>query len=188
MNQIKEFDVPSNVSQFADLVRELHGVDVNQCYQCRKCTSGCPVANCMDYTPAQIIHAVRLGLKDAVLESNTYWFCIACGTCTTRCPQETGLLNIMDSLAIIARREGIKPKSPEVARFYGIGLFIIRSYGRMYDLGIAAMMQLRSGNPIRDLGYGLKMLRKGKLEILPNSQNRAAVKRIFERVKEREKG
>ena len=189
MVEIKEFDIPSDtVTEFGQLVKELHDVDANQCYQCRKCTSGCPVVEFMDYTPSQIIHGIRLGLRDMVLNSNTYWFCVACGTCTTRCPQETGLIKIMDSLANIALHEGIKPKLPEVAKFYSIALANIRSFGQMYDLGIVAMLKLRTGNLTQDLGYGLKMLKKGKLELLPSRQNVAGMKRIFDRVKKWEKG
>ena len=106
MAQIKEFNVPSDtVAEFADLVEELHDVDANQCYQCRKCTSGCPLAHLMDYTPAQVIHAVRLGLKDLVLNSNTFWLCIACGTCFYICP--TGAITIQEV------EEGQKARVPE---------------------------------------------------------------------------
>ena len=188
MAQIKEFNVPSDtVAEFADLVKELHDVDANQCYQCRKCTSGCPLAHLMDYTPAQVIHAVRLGLKDLVLNSNTFWLCIACGTCIARCPHETGLYKIMDALANIAIREGIKPKDPGMAKFYSIGLNNIRTFGRMYELGVMAMLKLQTGNLTRDVGLGIKMLGKGKLEFLPVFQNTAAARRVFGRVKEREK-
>lgn len=188
MGKLKEFDIPSDsVSEFSDLVKELHDVDVNLCYQCRKCTSGCPLTDFMDYTPTQIIHAVRLGLKDLVLNSNTFWYCIACGTCSTRCPLETSLLKVMDALSNIALKEGIKPKAPDIAKFYQIGLANISSFGRMYDLGVAGMLKLQTGNLTQDLATGLKMLRKGKLGLLPSFQNTATMKRIFKRVKEREK-
>lgn len=188
MAEIKELDVPSdNVTEFADLVKELHGVDANQCYQCRKCTSGCPLAHLMDYTPAQIIHAVRLGLRGLVLNSNTYWLCVACGTCIARCPHETGLYKIMDALANTAIKEGIKPKDADIAKFYNIGLNNIRTFGRMYELGVIAMLKLQAGHLTRDVGMGIKMLGKGKLELLPVFQNTAAAKRVFDRVKEREK-
>ena len=64
------------------------GQNINLCYQCRKCSAGCPIVYEMDYTPTQIIQAIRLGMKDLVLKSKTIWLCTSCETCTTRCPQD----------------------------------------------------------------------------------------------------
>ncbi|MHA2065026.1 MAG: 4Fe-4S dicluster domain-containing protein [Candidatus Thorarchaeota archaeon] len=187
MAEIKEFDVPSDtVSEFADLIKELHNTDANQCYQCSRCTSGCPLTHHMDYTPAQIMHAIRLGLRDLVLSSNTYWLCLACGTCTARCPRETGLYSIMDALANIAVKEGVKPKDPEIAKFYNIAVKNIRTFGQMYEMGTMLALKLQTGQIIRDVGMGIKMMGKGKLELMPTFQNTAAMKRIFKRVEERE--
>ena len=183
-----EFTIPSDtVSELGELVKNLEGIDVNACYQCRKCTSGCPLVDAMDYTPTQIMHAVRLGLEDLVLNSSTIWLCLACGTCVTRCPQEVDVPRVMDALAITARRKGVKPKAPDIARFYNTGLAIIRYFGKMYDLGIAGMMKLTTRKFTQDTGLGIKMFRKGKLGLLPGFQNTSAVKKIFDRVKEREK-
>jgi len=85
------------------------GENVNLCYQCKKCTAGCPVVHDMDYTPTQIIHAVRLGMKDLVLKSKTIWLCASCETCTTRCPQDIDIAGIMDAARIIAKREKVTP-------------------------------------------------------------------------------
>src|SRR3990170_5751478 len=56
-----EWQVPAAVSEFGDLLEETSGVDSNVWFQCRKFVSGCPVAYAMDYTPVQLLHAVRLG-------------------------------------------------------------------------------------------------------------------------------
>ena len=69
--------------QIKDVVSE----DVNLCYQCEKCTSGCPVSYAMDLVPAQIMHASQLNRKQLILKSNTVWLCASCETCTTRWPQ-----------------------------------------------------------------------------------------------------
>jgi len=188
MGKLKEFDINSDsVSEFSDTVKELHNVDVNLCYQCRKCTSGCPLTYIMDYSPAQIIHAVSLGLKDLALSSNTYWVCVACGTCTTRCPQEVDILKVMDSLANIALREEVKPKAPDVANFYKVGISNIHTFGKLYEVGLGGLLKLKNGHLFQDLVIYMKMLFKGKLELLPSFQNRAAMKRIFDRVRKQEK-
>ena len=183
-----ELNIPSDtVSEFAEIIKETGGLDVNVCYQCKKCTSGCPVSYAMDYTPTQLIHAISLGLKDLVLNSATLWLCASCETCTTRCPQEVDIAKVMDALRIMAVRAGIKPKVTEVTKFYRTGLTNIRFFGRMYELGLIGMLKLSTGQFTKDLGLGIKMLKKGKLKLLPSWQGSSMTRRIFARVKEREK-
>jgi heterodisulfide reductase subunit C len=187
VKSLPEYDlVPGHISEFASGIKALHGVDVNMCYQCRKCTSGCPLAEFMDMTPTQVIHAVRLGLKDLVLNTNTYWLCVACGTCTARCPQETGLLKVMDALANIAIKDGVTPKEPAVAEFYGTGLSMIKNFGMMYEAGVAGLLSINTGNIGRDIGVGLRMFKKGKLYVLPHFQNSREMRRIFKKVAKKE--
>ncbi len=186
--EIIEFNIPSDtVSEFAEAIKETSGLDINLCYQCKKCTSGCPVAYTMDYTPTQLIHAVRLGLNDLVLNSATIWLCVSCETCATRCPQELDLVKVMDTLRIMAMRAGIKPKVSEVAAFYHTGLNNIRFFGRMYELGLIGMLKLSTGQFTKDIGLGIKMLKKRKLKLLPSFQGSSITRRIFAKVKEREK-
>jgi len=96
-------------SQLAEEVLRESGQEVNLCYQCRKCAAGCPISYAMDYKPAQLIHAIRLGMDDLVFNSKTVWLCASCETCTTRCPQEVDVAKVMDAVKIITHRRGIKP-------------------------------------------------------------------------------
>jgi heterodisulfide reductase subunit C len=162
------WNVPSLAPQFADLLKETSGVDLNVCYQCRKCYSGCPVAFAMDRTPVQLIHAARLGLKDYVLGSTTIWLCAACETCVTRCPQEIDLVKLMDAMKRIALRSRVRIADPEVAGFYRASLLNIRLFGRMYEIGLIGQLKLATLNFARDLGLGLEMLKKRKLTLLPD--------------------
>lgn len=185
---IMEFDIPSDtVSEFAEIIKQTSGLDINVCYQCKKCTSGCPVSYVMDYTPTQLIHAIHLGLKDLVLNSATIWLCASCETCTTRCPQEVDIAKVMDVLRIIAIHDGIKPKVTDVAAFYRTGLANLRLFGRMYELGLIGMLKLATGQFTKDIGLGTKMLKKGKLKLLPSFQGSSMTRRIFAKVKQREK-
>jgi len=112
------------------------GENVNLCYQCKKCTAGCPVVHDMDYTPTQIIHAVRLGMKDLVLKSKTIWLCASCETCTTRCPQDIDIAGIMDAARIIAKREKVTPAIKDIPALHKSFLQIIKMFGRSYELGV----------------------------------------------------
>lgn len=188
LSPVLEYElIPGHISEFSSNIKAIHGIDANMCYQCGKCTSGCPLSEYMDMTPTQVIHAVRLGFKELVLNTNTYWLCVACGTCTGRCPQDTGLLQVMDALANIAIREGITPKEPAVAEFYRTGLNMVKRFGMMYEAGVAGVLSLKTGSLRRDAGLGIRMLKKGKLDVIPHSQNAAEMKKIFERVADKER-
>jgi heterodisulfide reductase subunit C len=173
-----------NVSEFANTIKKTSGLDVNMCYQCKKCSSGCPISYAMDYPPAQLMHAIRLGLKDLVFNSNTIWLCASCETCTTRCPQEVDIAKTMDALRIMAFNTGIKPKVTDMAAFYRAGLMNIRFFGRMYELGLIGILKLSTGQLTRDIDLGIKMLKKGKLKLLPSFKGSSSTRRIFAKAKE----
>lgn len=143
-------------------------VNVNLCYQCGKCSAGCPMSYAMDYTPLQVIHAIRLGLKDPVLNSKTIWMCSACQTCTTRCPQEVDIARVMDAVRIIAVSEGVKPRISIVHAFNRAALRNIKWFGRMYEIGLIGDLKLRTLEFFKDMKLGLRMFLKGKLKIIPS--------------------
>ena len=164
-------------------------VNVNLCYQCRKCSAGCPMSADMDYTPVQLIHAIRLGLKDMVLNSKTMWMCSSCQTCTTRCPQEVDIARIMDAAKIMAIAEGIKPPVSSVHTFNKAALRNIKWFGRMYELGLIGDLKMRTFEFFKDMGLGAKMFFKGKLKIVPSLSPLRTLTtwKIFSRVKKKER-
>lgn len=174
-------------SQFREEVEKESGEKVNLCYQCMKCTAGCPMAEEMDYSPTQIVHAIRLGLRDKVINSKTIWVCASCETCTTRCPQGVDIAKLMDTARHLAIKEGITV--PEEVRgiplFYRTALKNIRSFGRMYEVGMIASLKLATGEYFKDLKLGYRMGLKGKLKILPERpRSFKEVKKIFEKALE----
>ena len=162
-------------------------VNVNMCYQCGKCAAGCPVAFAMDYPPAQIIHAVRLGLDEMVLGSKTIWLCSACETCTTRCPQGVDVCKVMDTAKITAVRKGVPPAVRNVRQFHKAALGNVRMFGRMWELGVIALLKLRTGGLFSDVGLGMRMLLKGKLSFLPTFTGARRAGRIFSRAEQAER-
>jgi heterodisulfide reductase subunit C len=93
----------------------------------------------------------------------------------------------MDAVRIIAQRKKIKAKIPEVPIFYRSSLRNIALFGRMYELGLIATLKLLTRSFTKDMGLGLRMLRKGKLNIFPSFKGALAARRIFSQVKAREK-
>lgn len=138
------------------------------CYQCVRCTSGCPLADEFDLTPNQVLRSLQLGEDDRVLNSKTIWLCASCHTCVTRCPQAIDLPRINDHLAMEAHKRGIKPKVPEIATFRKVFLRNARFLGRAYELGLIMEMNLRTKQPMKDVPMGLGMLKKGKVKVIPS--------------------
>jgi heterodisulfide reductase subunit C len=167
---------------------QLHsGTDVNMCYQCGKCAAGCSFAYAMDYPPAQLIHAVRLGLDDLVLNSRSMWLCAACETCTTRCPQEVDIAKVMDAAKIIAVRRGFKPAVGSVRSFHKAALASVRRFGRLWEVGMFVSWKLRTGKYLKDYKLAMRMFRKGKLKTLPTFTGARRAAKIFSRVRKLEK-
>ncbi|HMK37414.1 MAG TPA: 4Fe-4S dicluster domain-containing protein, partial [Desulfomonilaceae bacterium] len=59
---------------------------INQCFQCGKCSAGCPVASEMDLMPHQLVRLAVLGNVDRIVQSKSIWLCLTCHTCGARCP------------------------------------------------------------------------------------------------------
>lgn len=164
-------------SDFAQLIRKETGENVYLCYQCQKCSSGCPVAEHFDLAPNQLMRAIQLGQKEMVLNSKTIWLCAMCETCATRCPYEINITRIMDFLKIMAQKEGIESKIPAIPLFYRAALRGIRLFGRIYEAGLMGEIYLRQmlSRELKfeqllknDLPMALKMFKDGKLKIFPS--------------------
>jgi len=199
--QIETAVIP--VTPKTDLLKTIQGqfnINVNLCYQCRKCSAGCPMSYAMsagggsasggDYTPAQLIHAIRLGLTDLVFNSKTMWLCSSCQTCTTRCPQDVDIARVMDACKILAIKQGFKSPVPRVHKFNKAALRNIKWFGRMYELGLIGDLKMRTFEFFKDFGLGVRMFFKGKLKIFPGiSPGRTVTTwKIFSRVAKKERG
>ncbi len=157
-------------SDLAQRIQEELGQNVYLCYQCVKCTSGCPVGKYFDWQPNQIMRAVQLGQEDIALEAQTPWLCASCQACTTRCPQDLDIAAIMDFLTREAQDRGIDPPVQEVDNMNKAFLREVRLWGRSYELGLIAELKLRNirTHPItEDLDMGIKMIVKNKFPLFP---------------------
>lgn len=164
------------------------GTDVNSCYQCGRCSAGCPVAYAMDLQPRQVMRLIQLGLKDLVLEADTIWLCASCLTCSTRCPRGVDIAGAMDALRMVAVKERRPARIKDVPVFHDLFLGMVRATGRSYEVGLIAGLKLATGNLRRDLDLGLRMFRKGKLKLLPQISGAGAVRRVFANVARMEGG
>jgi heterodisulfide reductase subunit B len=151
----------------ARAIQQEIGENVYLCYQCVKCTSGCPLAEHFDLAPNQIMRALQLGQDELALKSKTIWLCAACQTCSTRCPQGLDIAGVMDALRIEAKRRGLPPAVPEVDKFSTLFLRDIGLLGRLYEVGLMAGMNLMTGQLMKDMDMGLEMMKRRKLKLIP---------------------
>jgi heterodisulfide reductase subunit C len=142
----------------------------------------------MDAGPTKTLRLIQLGMEEEVFDLNTPWFCASCETCTTRCPNDIDIALVMDVVRQMARLKGkeIPVKEPRV--FQDVFLDSMRLYGKLYEPGLMAFYNLRSGHLFHDMQLGPPMLFKGKLPFFPHwSKNRKRVKEIMERAEAHEK-
>lgn len=152
------------------LLQELReaGADVTACYQCGRCSAGCPLAEFFDFKPMQVVRMCCYGQEEELLGSRSIWICASCETCTTRCPNGIDIARLMDVLRSRALQGRKKAAEPRVPAFHRAFLNSIRLNGRVHELGMIAEFKLRTRDFLGDAGLGLQMLRRGKLAFLPD--------------------
>ena len=162
-------------AKLSDRIAAETGENVFKCYQCQKCTVGCPVADEMDVKPNRVLRLLQYGRDEAVLRSKTIWICAQCQTCVTRCPHNIDLPRMMDVAKQEAVRRSIPSPLPMVPIFNDAGTRQIRMLGRMYELGLIGELKLRGFvagerdlEPLKDeVRMGLRLLAAGKLSPFP---------------------
>ncbi len=138
---------------------------LTSCYQCRKCSNGCPIAPWMDLLPHRVIRMIEMGMKDEVLASKTIWLCADCKTCVTRCPNGVDTPRFMAGLRRRAQREGVAAAEQSVHLFMESFMDTVRKTGRVHELGMMRRYKMRTGDLFSDLRLGMDMFLKGKLRI-----------------------
>ena len=128
-----EKDYPLHTSVF-----EIGNTDILTCYQCMKCSAGCPISPDMDILPHQVIRMVQFGMQERLLSSKTIWVCASCETCTTRCPNEVDVAKVMDVLRQMAIRSNGTLGDTHVPSFHRSFLSSICKRGRLHELEMIA--------------------------------------------------
>ncbi len=163
-------------------VESRSGQAVSLCYQCRKCTNGCPLAFAMDAMPNQLMRMVQVGLRDEVFNSETIWICSSCQTCTTRCPNDIAIAHLMDSLRQLCVEKGYTPAHKNVLKFHKAFLASVRRHGRVFELGMTGRYKLATLDLFSDAGLGLEMFKKGKLGFFPkNIKGKREIRAMFKK-------
>jgi len=161
-------------------VEAMSGVTLNTCYQCKKCTSGCPVATYTQIPPSEIVRRLQLGTGNELLDAEMVWLCLSCETCYARCPMGINISAVIDAMRSLAIEKGIAVPKGDMPMFNRMFLGTVRSFGRAYDLSMIMAYKLRTRKIKQDVEKMPAMLRKGKLALLPpTGSDKKKVAQIF---------
>lgn len=149
-----------------EVIRE-GGVDIRACYQCQKCSAGCPVVSAMDISPNQVIRQIQYGKRERVLGCRSIWICASCHTCSVRCPNDIDFAHVMDSLRHIALRSGVIAGEQSIPVFHRAFLDSIKSAGRIHELSLILRFKVKTKDFLKDAALGWQMFRRGKIKLLP---------------------
>lgn len=166
-----------------DAVERLSGQKVRDCYQCGKCSAGCPIAAEMDLPPNQVTRFLQLGLTDVVLSSKTIWLCASCETCTTRCPREVDLAAVMDALRNLSIQRGLPAAERKISFFNRLFLSLIKRYGRVYEMELIGRFNTGTFNFFKDVTKAPKLFFKGRLKLWPSFKGRKTARPVFKEIK-----
>ncbi|MEN6458332.1 MAG: 4Fe-4S dicluster domain-containing protein [Thermoguttaceae bacterium] len=164
------------------------GEQLVHCLQCGSCGGSCPSSADMEYTPRTLIAMINAGERDAVLAANTMWACVSCYSCTTRCPQNIPITDIMYTLKRMAIAEGrySKTDAPAMAKTF---TDFVEMFGRSYEVGLAiGYHAFKRWKPIELMKMGpmgIKMLFRRRMAFMPSrirqiDQLRAIIKKAKE--------
>jgi heterodisulfide reductase subunit C len=175
-------------------IESLSQTRLSECYQCGKCTAGCPIAAQMDVPPTRLIRLLQLGDSDSALRAGSIWQCVSCQTCTARCPKRVDCAAVMDTLRQLAFERGTaSPAERRTVLFQRAFLDNIRRHGRLNEIELIAAFKgavfwRDRSLPFlfSDAGLAPQLSKRRKLHLAPEqARDRGVVARIFARAGKR---
>ena len=172
---------------FADEIAAIPGGErLRECIQCGTCSAVCPLSAYMDYTPRRLIAMTGAGMKDEVLGSFSIWVCAGCYACTTACPKQIPITDMMYALKRTAIREGVHPRrfaTPVLAREF---IRSVDRFGRNTEsrLAINLYLKTRPRLLVQDAPLAQRLHRKGRMGLRRQSIRQRAQLRTMLRTVE----
>ncbi|MDH5754107.1 MAG: 4Fe-4S dicluster domain-containing protein [Candidatus Bathyarchaeota archaeon] len=100
-----------NLESRGKILAKLSEIELVNCFQCLKCTSGCTSLKLLELKPHEIIKLVNLGFVDELASSDIIWTCATCLKCVQRCPQKASPYHVIIALRnLTAEREAKVPE------------------------------------------------------------------------------
>ncbi len=144
------------------------GEQLVHCLQCGSCGGSCPSGADMQYTPRTIFAMISANQREEVLTSNTMWYCVSCYLCTSRCPQDIPITEIMYALKRLSIAEGLATDTdaPALAKTF---TDLVDKYGRSFEFGLASRYYLfnKPTSMLKMGPLGLSMFTRGRMSLIP---------------------
>jgi heterodisulfide reductase subunit C len=175
-----------------EIAVQVGNLDPAYCFQCGVCSGSCPTVDRMEYGPRRIMHMIRLGLADQVLRSRDIWLCVSCFSCSSRCPQQVDISEVMSVLRNLSIARGVA--KDEEAIFSRTFVDVLQRHGRMYEMEV--LLRYYASKPglsglvglVKQAGLGMDMFRKGKIALRPERiEDTDELKQLAEKIDRRER-
>jgi heterodisulfide reductase subunit C len=130
----------------------------------------------MDFSPRQVVALVRADFKNEVLRSHTIWLCASCYACTTECPRQIRITDIMYALKQRAIQERIYPRRFPIAVLAREFYEMVHNNGRITEMLLVMKLFLKT-DWLAALGswrLGLGVIGTGRFGIRPEHIKRRA--------------
>jgi Fe-S oxidoreductase len=86
-----------------------NGGNLNSCFACGACSSGCPASGLAGMDPRKFVRMISLGLEEEIMANDWVWMCTTCNRCVHVCPMK---INIPE-LVFAVRSQWPKEKRPK---------------------------------------------------------------------------
>ncbi|HWJ02458.1 MAG TPA: 4Fe-4S dicluster domain-containing protein [Verrucomicrobiae bacterium] len=167
------------MTDFLEYLEEASNQPISRCFQCKKCSGGCPVSQYSDIKAHQVVRMAQLGLEQQLTASPGIWYCVGCKTCKLRCPNGIDISAILDVVKGKILAAGTAPGA-DIPAFHTSFLASVKRHGRVYELGMVVGYKWRVKKWTEDKELGIRMFAKGKLPVLPHRiQGRRQLREIF---------
>ena len=157
---IKPYLNPDTAPELSAKIAKDAGVTLSDCYQCGKCSSGCPMTDAMDIQPRQVVRYLQMGMADKILASKTIWLCASCHMCVDRCPNDINLPALIEHSRYEAKKL-LYRAVPEVDKFNDIFIENIKAFGISQEAILEGAYNVTTGNFMQDMNNAPHMLRHG---------------------------
>ena len=166
--------------ELADGIAARAHVKLHECYQCGKCTAGCPMAHAMDVMPRELVHYMQLGMMEEILASKSIWLCASCHTCVERCPHSIDIPTLMELSRQAAKARG-KIGVKTVDMFSSIFMQNVKLFGKSHEVLLEGMYNMTTGRFMQDMDNVPHMLRNRLVGIEPHTtENPEEIRTIIE--------
>ena len=176
---------PTFAEEISDAMVATGTRGLNCCIQCATCSAACPAVEFMDHTPRRLIAMINAGERDDVLTSNTFWTCASCYACSDHCPKgirPSELMYALKRYSIWKNRYRPDLVGPQFSKLF---VRTIMRTGKSYEPGYAPAFIFEGGlrGMLREMQFGMKLLAKGRIPLLPSRIMRVeSFRRVLSRI------